>query len=302
MLLVNRRSLAGFCAAGTIAFVAGCGGGSGGSTTVSAGDFRTQADAICQTSKDAIAALTKPTPSSTSAQVLAFLRAGLTTSDAEIAKLRALDPPADLAPTVNQALALLDQRQARIRAVADRVAGGEDFATVVAQENAQITRLNAQADAKARELGLTVCATDNNGSSTSGTTSTGTTATAPTTTGATSAQVTTDLKAAQAALLAVSTSLQSAKGSSLADLKAVIPDARKALTDFDAAIAKLASDTAPNAAQEKVRSAVATAGPKVSDVLGRLLDAIENGDQAAAAALVPEVQKVFTELQTALAG
>jgi hypothetical protein len=302
MLLVNRRSLAGFCAAGTIAFVAGCGGGSGGSNTVSAGDFRTQADAICQTSKDAIAALTKPTPSSTSAQVLAFLRAGLTTSDAEIAKLRALDPPADLAPTVNQALALLDQRQARIRAVADRVAGGEDFATVVAQENAQITRLNAQADAKARELGLTVCATDNNGSSTSGTTSTGTTATAPTTTGATSAQVTTDLKAAQAALLAVSTSLQSAKGSSLADLKAVIPDARKALTDFDAAIAKLASDTAPNAAQEKVRSAVATAGPKVSDVLGRLLDAIENGDQAAAAALVPEVQKVFAELQTALAG
>ena len=45
-----------------------------------------------------------------------------------------------------------------------------------------------------------------------------------------------------------------------------------------------------------------TAGPKVSDVLGRLLDAIENGDEAAAAALVPEVQKVFGELQTALAG
>ena len=203
---------------------------------------------------------------------------------------------------MTQALALLDQRQERIRAATARVAAGEDVQTVLKAADAGINRLNGQADAKARELGLTVCGTHQDGLGTSGTTSTGTTATAPTTTGATSAQVTTDLKAAQAALLAVSTSLQSAKGSSLADLKAVIPDARKALTDFDAAIAKLASDTAPNAAQEKVRSAVATAGPKVSDVLGRLLDAIDNGDQAAAAALVPEVQKVFAELQTALAG
>jgi hypothetical protein len=139
-------------------------------------------------------------------------------------------------------------------------------------------------------------------SGTSATTSTGTTATAPTTTGgATSAQVRNDLKAAQAALVGVSTTLQGANGSSLNDVKAVVPDARKALTDFDAAVAKLATDTAPNAALEKVRAAVVTAGPKVSDVLGRLLDAIENGDEAAAAALVPEAQRVFGELQTALA-
>jgi hypothetical protein len=134
-------------------------------------------------------------------------------------------------------------------------------------------------------------------------TTTGTTATTPTRTGgATSSQVATDLKAVQAALLAVSTSLQGAQGSSLADLQAVVPDARRALSDFDAAIAKLASDTTPNAAQEKVRSAVATAGPKVSDVLGRLLDAIESGDQAAAAAVVPDVQRIFAELQAAFAG
>ncbi len=302
MPLVNRRSLAGLCAAGAIVLAAGCGGGGGGSNALSASEFRSQADAICQTSKDTIAALTAPTVASTNAQVSAFLAAGLKASDAQIAQLRALDPPSDLAPTVNQALGLLEQRQTRIRAVAGRVAAGEDFTKVIAQENAQITSLNDRADAKARELGLTVCGTDNNDSGTSATTSTGTTATAPTATGgATSAQVTNDLKAAQAALVGVSTTLQGANGSSLNDLKAVVPDARKALTDFDAAVAKLANDTAPNAALEKVRAAVVTAGPKVSDVLGRLLDAIENGDEAAAAALVPEAQKVFGELQTALA-
>jgi hypothetical protein len=303
MPLVNRRSLAGLCAAGAIVFAAGCGGGSDGSNALSASEFRSQADAICQTSKDTIAALTEPTAASTNAQVSAFLAAGLKASDAQMAQLRALDPPSDLAPTVDQALDLLEQRQTRIRAVAGRVAAGEDFTKVIAQENAQITSLNDRADAKARELGLTVCGTDNNDSGTSATTSTGTTATAPTTTGgAPSSQVTNDLKAAQAALVGVSTTLQGANGSSLNDLKAVIPDARKALTDFDAAVAKLATDTAPNAAQEKVRAAVVTAGPKVSDVLGRLLDAIENGDEAAAAALVPQTQKVFGELQTALAG
>lgn len=302
MLLVNRRSLAGFCAAGAMVFAAGCGGGGDdASDSLSASEFRTQADAICQTSKDAIAALPQPTPSSSNAEVSAFLTAGLEASDTQIAKLRALAAPSDLAGTVDETLDLLEQRQTRIRAVADRVAAGEDFETVIDEANEQIDTLNNQADAKAKELGLTVCGSDDDESGASATT--GTAATAPTTTaGTTSAQVTTDLRAAQAALLGVSQSLQSASGTSLDDLKAVVPDAREALTDFDDAIAKLASDTAPNAAQEKVRAAVASTGPKVSDVLGRLLDAIENGDEEAAAALVPEAQKVFGELQTALAG
>jgi hypothetical protein len=300
MLLVNRRSLAGFCAAGALAFVAGCGGGGDGSDALSAGEFRTQADAICQTSKDTIAALPQPTPSSTNAEVSAFLTAGLKASDAQIAKLRALDPPSDLAGTVDQELDLLEQRQTRIRAVADRVAAGEDFETVIGEANAKIDGLNNQADAKARELGLTVCASEDTGAS--ATTGTATTTAPATGGGTTSAQVNTDLKAAQTALVGVSTSLQSARGTSLDDLKVVVPDARQALSEFDDAIAKLASETAPTAALEKVRAAVATTGPKVSDVLGRLLQEIENGDEAAAAALVPEVQKVFGELQTALAG
>ena len=153
MPLVNRRSLAGLCAAGAIVLAAGCGGGGDGSNALSASEFRTQADAICQTSKDTIAALTEPTVASTNAQVSAFLAAGLKASDAQIAQLRALDPPSDLAPTVDQALDLLEQRQTRIRAVADRVAAGEDFTKVIAQENAQITSLNDRADAKATRAG-----------------------------------------------------------------------------------------------------------------------------------------------------
>ena len=304
MPLVNRRSLAGFCVAGAIAIVAGCGGGGDDDTSgsLSAAEFRTQADAICQTSNDSLATLTEPTASSSSAEVAAFLTAGLEATDAEIAKLRALDPPADLAGELDQALDLLEQRQTRIRAVADRVAAGEDFETVIGQANDEIDNLNNQADAKAKELGLTVCGTPAGDSGASATTGTGTTTAPSTGGGSTSAQVTTDLKAAQAALVGVSTSLQSASGTSLDDLKAVVPDARQALSEFDDAIAKLASDTAPTAAQEKVRAAVVAAGPKVSDVLQRLLEAIEDGDEAAATALVPEVQKVFAELQTALAG
>jgi hypothetical protein len=51
-------------------FAAGCGGGGDdASDSLSASEFRTQADAICQTSKDAIAALPQPTPSSSNAEV-----------------------------------------------------------------------------------------------------------------------------------------------------------------------------------------------------------------------------------------
>jgi hypothetical protein len=301
MLLVNRRSLSGLCAAGAIALVAGC-GGDDGSDALSAGEFRTQADAICQTSKDTIDALTEPTSASTNAEVSTYLTAGLKATDSEIAKLRALQAPSDLSGTLDEALDLLEKRQERIRTLTGRVTGGENVATVFNDANAEINRLNSQADAKARELGLTVCGTHDNGLGESTTTATGTAPTAPTTTGAPSAKVTTHLQAVQTALLGVSQSLQSAQGSSLDDLKAVVPDARAKLTDFDEAVAALASDTSADAAQERVRAAVAVAGPKVSDVLGRLLDAFEEGDEAAATALLPEVQKVFGELQTALAG
>jgi hypothetical protein len=182
------------------------------------------------------------------------------------------------------------------------VAAGDDVQTVYTEAGEEVDSLNAQADAKARELGLTVCGTDDDNSGESATTSTGTTATAPTTTGGgpVSAEVQTDLQAVRTTLLGVGQALQSATGGSLDEVKKAVPEARSKLAEFDDAIAKLASDTSPNAAQERTRAAVAAAGPKVSDVLGRFFDELEDGDEAGVTALVPEVQRVFTELQTAL--
>ncbi len=303
MLLVNRRSLAGLCAAGAIALVAGCGGGDDESDALSADEFRTQADAICQTSKDTIDELTEPTSSSTKEEVSAYLTAGLEATDAEIAKLRALEAPSDLSGTFDEALDLLEQRQERIRAVTDRVAGGEDVEAAFTAANAEIDSLNDQADAKAKELGLTVCGADDDDLDGSATTTTATTPTAPTTTaGAPSGDVATHLTAVGAALTGVIETLQTVSSGSLDDVKAVIPEARAKLTEFDDAVAALASDTTSDAAQERARAAVAAAGPKLSDALSRLFDALEDGDQAAAAAVVPDVQQTLQELQTALAG
>lgn len=303
MLLVSRRSLAGICAAGALALVAGC-GGDDGSDALSADEFRTQADAICQTSKDTISALEEPTSASSSEEVAAFLAAGLEATDAEIADLRELAGPADLQSTLDEALDLLDQRQDRIRTIADRLQAGEDVQTVYDDVSDEVDSLNDQADAKARELGLTVCGTEGDGSGDSATTSIETTATAPATDtagGAASAQVETDLQAVRSTLLNVGQTLQKASGGSLDDVQALVPDARSQLAEFDDAIAKLADETSPNTAQERTRAAVAEAGPKVSDVLTRFLDEIEDGDQSGVTKLLPEVQSALIQLQTALA-
>jgi hypothetical protein len=180
------------------------------------------------------------------------------------------------------------------------VAGGADVEAVFNDANTEIDSLNGQADAKARELGLTVCGADDDDLGESTTTATGTTPTAPTTTGPRSAEVQRDIQAVQTALLGVGEALQSATGGSLDDVKAAVPDARSKLAVFDDAIAKLSGETSPDAAQERTRAAVAAAGPKVSEVLGRFFDELEDGDEAGVTALLPEVQSAFGELQTAL--
>jgi hypothetical protein len=304
MLLVSRRSLAGICAAGALALAAGC-GGDDGSDALSADEFRTQADAICQTSKDAISALDEPTSASTGEEVSAFLAAGLEATDAEIADLRELTGPSDLQGTLDEALDLLDQRQDRIRAIADRIQAGEAVQTVYEDASDEVDSLNDQADAKARELGLTVCGTEGDDASESATTSVETTVTAPdtdTTGGAESPQVETDLQAVRSTLLNVGETLQSASGGSLDEVQALVPDARSQLAEFDDAIAKLAEGTSPDAAQERTRAAVAAAGPAVSQVLSRFLDEIEDGDESGVQSLLPEVQSALIQLQTALAG
>lgn len=300
MSLARRRPLAGLCAIGAIALAAGCGGGGDDS---SADDFRSRADAICQASKDAIADLERPTSSSTADDFVEFLTAGLDASDDEIAKLRDLEAPEELREDFGAALDLLDERQDRIRELAQQISVGEDIETAVDRADDEIEALNDRADARAREIGLAVCGSDDDEDSGTATTATATApstvSTAPATTPGAGEQVTADLGAARSAFLALGQTLQAAGGGSIEQAQAAVPDARENLADFDAAIAKLDGETASDAALERTRAAVAAAGPGASDALSDLLDAVEDGDQAAVQRALPTIRTSLTELQSA---
>lgn len=306
MPLVHRRPIAGIATLGVAALIAGCGGG--GSDTLSAGEFRTQADAICADYNAKAAALTDP---SSPSEYLPALKEILPLQQAELAKLEALKPPKDLEGTYKEALALLRQQETALTDATTRIEGGEDPAAVIDDLGTKAGSLGDQADAKAKELGLTVCGTDSStGSGTTGTTATAPATTAPATTapadtsgGATTtdtANYVADVKDAASALQAFGTTLQNSTG--VADLKAKVPDARKNLDDFDAAIAKLDGYTIPIPRLEKQRAGLARTGPKVSDVLRRFLDAAASGDLGAVTTLLPEVQSTIGEFQAAATG
>ena len=170
----RRPLVAGIAVLGAAAVIAGCGGGSSDSS--SADDFRQQADEICADANDRLAAVPAP---QTNAQILDSLQAGLPIQADELARLKALDPPEDLQADFDQAVDLLQQRQDAIQAAADKIANGDDAATVIQQADAQIDDLRAQAQGKAKDLGLTVCGAGTR-DATAGTT--GTATPAPTTT------------------------------------------------------------------------------------------------------------------------
>lgn len=302
MLLSRRRSLAGLCVVGAIALVAGC-GGDDGSDAPGADDFRSTADAICQTSKDTIDALDRPTESSSNDDVVAYLTAGLDASDEEIAKLRDLTAPDDLKDDFAAALELLDQRQDGIREMTRTIAAGGDFRDALGAADDAIDDLNERADAKARAIGLAVCGVDDGVGTATATDAAGTTAgdaVTPTTgTTDTATRATADLTAARAALLGLGQALQAAGGGSLEQAQAAVPEARAKLAEFDAAIAKLGGYAVSDAATETTRAAVAEAGPKVSVALTRFLDAVDDGDEAAVRAALPAIQSSFAQLQAA---
>ena len=310
MPLPHRRPLAGIATLGVVALIAGCGGG--GSDTLSAEEFRTQADAICQDYNTQAAAIGDPeSPSEFSAK----LKEIVPLQAAQLAKLEALKPPSELEGTFNEALALLTKQQATLTSAQERIDGGEDPTAVITDISAEASATGDEADQKAKDLGLPVCGTDSTGTGT-----TATTATAPTTAPQTTAPATTtapadtsggtattdtanyvkDVQAAASALQAFGTTLQNSTG--VADLKAKVPDARKNLDDFDAAIAKLDGYTIPIPRLEKQRAGLARTGPKVSDVLRRFLDAAASGDLGAVTTLLPEVQTTIGEFQAAATG
>jgi hypothetical protein len=310
MPFVRPRPLAALAVVGAAVAIAGCGGGDDSGGALSADEFRTQADAICADANTRLEALDEPTGND---QVLGFLQSGLAVQQEQLDKLKALEPPNDLAGTFNEAMDLLDQQTSEIQGATDRISGGEDPQTVVSDVSPKLDSISAQSDAKAKELGLTVCGTEDTatGAGTTATTATvpPATVTAPDTTTSTSPSSATtgdtagyvqDVQAAAAALTTFGTALQST--TSLDDLKAKVPDATAALDDFDAAIAKLKAYTLADETLDKQRSGLVRTGPKVSDVLRRFLDAAEKGDVSAVQALVPEVTSTITEFQQAATG
>ena len=307
MSLVRSRPLAALAVLGAAAAIAGCGGGDDDSGALSAEEFRSQADAICADANTRLDALDEPTGAD---QVLGFLQSGLTVQKEQLEKLKALQPPDDLAGTFNEATDLLDQQTAAIEGAADRIAGGEDAETVIGEVDSQIDSLSEQADAKAKELGLEVCGTEDSGTDTTATVATAPaltttappatdTTAGPTATGDTAGYVE-DVQAAAGALTTFGTALQST--TSLDDLKDKVPDATQALDDFDAAIAKLDTYSLSDGTLDNQRAGLVRTGPKVSDVLRRFLDAAQKGDVAAVQALVPEVTSTITEFQQAATG
>lgn len=300
MPLARRRALSGLAAVGAVALIAGCGGGS---ESLSADEFRSQADAICADAERQLDALDEPTAPD---QVLPFLRMGLPVQEAQLEKLRSLDPPDELQPDFDAAIGLLEEQFAAIDGAADRIEGGEDATAVLTEVSPAIESLNDRADARAVSLGLTVCGSDDE-SSTTGTTATApatTTESGPTATGSPatgdSAGYLADVQEAATALQEFGTVLQTTTG--LDDLRSKVPEAQAALDTFDGAIAKLDGYTLSSADLEKQRAGLARTGPAVSDVLRRFLDAANDGDLPAVQALVPEVTSTIGQFQAAATG
>lgn len=301
-----RRSTAGLAVVGAVALIAGCGGGSDDS--LSADEFRAQADAICADTTRETDALASPTSAD---ELLAYLKDGQRVQGAGLEKLKALEPPSDLKDDWDKALSLQDDRTETIDAAIARIEGGEDPQEVVAEIEETVTKQNDEMDALAQGIGLKVCGADDEDEPTPGTTSTDTTDTTatdttastdtsvdiPTTGNAEVDQYVNDAKAAAGALTEFGQLLQAVK--SPADLKTKAPEAQQSLDEFDAAIAKLDGYTLDNATLEKQRAGLVREGPAVSDVLRRFVDAAAAGDEQAVQSLLPEVMTALQNFSSA---
>lgn len=298
MHLPRRRSLAGLVAIGATALIAGCGGGD---DSLSAEEFRTQADAICADANGQLEAVGEP---SSPDQYLGYIQSALPIQQAQIERLRELDPPDDLQADFDTGVGAIQEQIDAIQGAATRIEAGEDPTAVLTEVGAELDTINEESDAAAQRLGLTVCGSDSEETATTATTAT--TPAAPVTTEATTAASSdtaayvADVQEAATALQEFGTLLQGSTG--LEDLQTKIPEAQAALDTFDTAIAKLDGYTLTTAELEQQRAGLAETGPAVSDVLRRFLDAAGEGDIAAVQALVPEVTQTIGEFQSAATG
>lgn len=279
------------------AFIAGCGGGS---SDLSAAEFRAQADAICADLNTQIDGLTQPTSAET---FLPYLRAGLPIQKAQLKKLEALKPPSDLKAAYAEAMHLQEQQLAAISGAADRIEAGESAEAVVNDVSGDIDAIKTKSDAKAKELGLNVCGTEKTSATATATTTAATDTTAPATsttasgTTAAPAAYVRDVQVATTALKSFGEMLQNS--TSLQDLGSRAGAAQGKLDEFDVAIAKLGTYTLASKRLDRQRAGLAATGPGVSDVLRRFLTAAAANDIAGVGKLVPEVTKEIGKFQAA---
>ncbi len=301
MPLARRRPLAGLAALGAAALIAGCGGGSG---SLSADEFREQADAICADADERLETLTEPTAAG---EILPFLRAGLPIQAEELGRIEELDPPDELQAAVDEAGELNQQRQELIqrgrrphrgrrgppgghrrgdagdRAPAGGGAGeGAGTGAHGLRPRGRRGHIHGRRGDRDRPRGDDRHAPGRRP--------------ARRRRGET-AQYLEDVGAAVASLRSFSSLLQGT--TSLEDLQARVPEARAELDSFDDAVAELEGYSFDNATLEAQRAELAESGPRVSDQLRRFLTAAESGDAEAIQAVLPGVTQALTEFQDA---
>lgn len=176
MLTTRTRAV---LAASACSIVALTGAACGGSSTLSADEFRTKADEICKTFNDQNAS--EPTPNSPD-QVVPYLERMIPKAQDELNKLKELNPPSDLKGEFDSAVSLQQQGLELITKVKDRIKGGEDPMKVFTEASPEINRLQDESKGKAEKLGLKECGKSRGDDSST----TATTATAPIDTSTTS--------------------------------------------------------------------------------------------------------------------
>jgi hypothetical protein len=129
--------------------VAGCGDGS-----LSAGDLRAQASAICARSSDAAAAVALPASEDGGA---AFLGAGVARMRPALAALEQLKPPGDLREGYEQALHVRGQEIDAIARSEHAIARGADAVTGFRALQTRLASLEGLEDATWRALQIPAC-------------------------------------------------------------------------------------------------------------------------------------------------
>ncbi len=154
-----RRRVVAFVALTAVALAAGCGGsgdgGGDGGDRLTKEEYIQQADAICADANQKIEALGEPQDFD---ELAALGEQALSVSEQSLDSLRTLTPPAELESQVNRAYDLLAQQNelAKQLVVAANAGDQAEIEGIVAQAEP----LETEADAIAREIGLTQCGQD----------------------------------------------------------------------------------------------------------------------------------------------